>query len=240
MTLDRKTQDRVREQWKLARPHAAPGKRTLVEQLPGTPPGPVTAPVGPAGAPPDAALAGPADLRTPADDRANVVQRRALPGAAPAVQRKPRKLDGVTFYKMTSEARLKAAGYKFSRNEGYFDIWVKLDGSSELWVQLPRVNAQTSEKAIGQLRAIVAARKAALDEIANLAHIANSTDPDVAAAAQQELQERISEFPGFDDDYALVPKLREQVDADHRPQFEDQVKQLVKLRDDWDPQSETP
>jgi hypothetical protein len=160
--------------------------------------------------------------------------------SASAVQRKQRQLDGVTIYKMTSVARLQAAGYKFSRTDGYFDIWVKLDGSSELWVQLPRVNAETSKKSIGQLHSIVAARRAALDEIRTLAQLANSTDPDVAAEAKTELDERIDEFPGFDDDYALVPKLREQVDADHRQEFEDQVKQLVEARDDWDPQSEVP
>jgi hypothetical protein len=180
------------------------------------------------------------------------VQRQQATGAAcdkmpfPKVQNDSptgttcRRFDGVTTYRMVSEAQLKASGYKFWTSDGTFDKWVRVDGSSELWLQLPRINAATSEKAIGQLRSIVAARKAALDEIATLAHLANSSDPNVASEAQAELEERIGEFPGFDDDYALVPQLRQQVDADHRKAFEDQVKQLVQLRDRWDPQSDEP
>jgi hypothetical protein len=151
-----------------------------------------------------------------------------------------RRFDGVTTYKMVSQDRLIASGYKFWVTDGGFDKWVRVDGSSELWLQLPRLNAATSDAAIGQLRSIVAARRAQLNEIAGLYNATQSSDSYVAAAAQAEYQQRLDEFPGFDDDYALVPKLRDQVDADHRKAFEQQVQELVKLRDDWDPQSGTP
>ncbi|HEX8111425.1 MAG TPA: DUF4157 domain-containing protein, partial [Kofleriaceae bacterium] len=151
-----------------------------------------------------------------------------------------RRFDGVTTYKMVSQDRLIASGYKFWVSDGSFDKWVRIDGSSELWVQLPRINAATSEAAIGQLRSIVATRKAQLDEIAALYQAKQSSDPEVAAEAEAEYQQRLDEFPGFDEDYARVPQLRDQVDADHRKAFEQQVQELVKLRDEWDPQSETP
>lgn len=151
-----------------------------------------------------------------------------------------RRFDGVTTYRDVSEARLVAAGYKFWTSDGAFDKWVKLDGSSELWLQLPRINAATSQKAIGQLRSIVATRKAQLDELATLVRLTDNPDPDVAEAAREELQERRDEFPGFDDDYALVPELRSQVDADHRKVFEGQVDELMEQRDRYDPQSKRP
>src|SRR4051794_17929343 len=141
---------------------------------------------------------------------------------------------------MVSQDRLMASGYKFWVTDGGFDKWVRVDGSSELWLQLPRLNAATSEAAIGQLRSIVAARRAQLNEIAGLYNATQSSDPYVAAEAKAEYQQRLDEFPGFDDDYALVPKRRDQVDADPRKAFEKQVQELVKLRDDWDPQSGTP
>jgi hypothetical protein len=35
---------------------------------------------------------------------------------------------------------LTKAGYQFARNDGSFDIWVKIDRSSEIWVQIPKPN----------------------------------------------------------------------------------------------------
>jgi hypothetical protein len=151
-----------------------------------------------------------------------------------------RKFDGVTNYKAVTEDRLKASGYKFWTSDGRFDKWVRIDGSSELWVQLPKINAATSAKAISALRSIVATRKAQLDELAVLAKLLDNPDPDVAAAAREDWDERMAEFPGFDDDYEQVPKLREQVDADHRKAFEEQVEQLMEQRDRYDPQSTHP
>jgi hypothetical protein len=151
-----------------------------------------------------------------------------------------RRFDGVLTYRDVSQERLVAAGYKFWTSDGSFDKWVKVDGSSELWLQLPRINKQTSEKAIAQLRSVVATRKAQLDEIATLSRLTDNPDPNVAEAAREELQERLNEFPGFDDDYAQVPLLRSQVDADHRKTFEDGVKALMEQRDRYDPQSTHP
>jgi hypothetical protein len=151
-----------------------------------------------------------------------------------------RRFEGVTTYKDISEARLVAAGYKFWTSDGSFDKWVKVDGSTELWLQLPRINAATSQKAIGQLRSIVATRRAQLDEIGTLAKLTDNPDPDVAQAAREELKDRLDEFPGFDEDYAQVPQMRAQVDADHRKAFEDQVKALMEERDRYDPQSTYP
>ena len=151
-----------------------------------------------------------------------------------------RRFDGVTTYRDVSEARLVAAGYKFWTSDGRFDKWVRVDGSSELWLQLPRINKATSEKAIAQLHSIVATRKAELDEIATLSRLTDHPDPDVAEAAREDLQQRLNDFPGFDGDYAQVPQLRSQVDADHRKAFEDQVKALMEQRDRYDPQSTYP
>jgi hypothetical protein len=151
-----------------------------------------------------------------------------------------RRFEGVTTYRDISEARLIAAGYKRWTSDGSFDKWVRTDGSSELWLQLPRINAATSQKAIGQLRSIVATRKADLDDIATVARLTDHPDPNVAEAAREELKERLDEFPGFHDDYAQVPALRSQVDADHRKAFEDQVKALMEQRDRYDPQSTYP
>jgi len=49
-----------------------------------------------------------------------------------------RRFDGVTTYSATSRVSLTASGYKFVRTDGNFDIWVKVDGSSELWLQRPK------------------------------------------------------------------------------------------------------
>jgi hypothetical protein len=87
---------------------------------------------------------------------------------------------------------------------------------------------------------MVATRKAQLDEIATLARLTDNPDPEVAEAAREEMKERLDAFPGFDDDYAQVPQLRSQVDADHRKAFEDQVKALMEQRDRYDPQSTYP
>ena len=51
--------------------------------------------------------------------------------------RKP-KFDGVTTYSMTSKLMLAKAGYRFTRTDGGFDVWTKVDGSSFIWVQLPK------------------------------------------------------------------------------------------------------
>src|SRR5213593_4772839 len=112
-------------------------------------------------------------------------------------------MEGATFYGMTSKKQLIASGYKFLRNEGHFDIWCSPKGG-ELWVQVPKANAATSEAAIARLGGprrpggsggstggrgpggIVAARKAQLDEIEALAKATKSGDPDVAETAQEE------------------------------------------------------
>jgi hypothetical protein len=151
-----------------------------------------------------------------------------------------RRFDGTQSYSNVTKAQLAAAGYRFWITDGGFDKWVKIDGSSELWVQLPKTNAATSAKAIGQLRSVVATRKAQLDELETLARLMDNSDPEVASEARSEWQERMAEFPGFDDDYALVPKLRDQVDAEHRKEFEDSVKALMEQRDRYDPQSTYP
>lgn len=151
-----------------------------------------------------------------------------------------RRFDGVTTYKFVTTDQLAAQGYRFWINDGGLDKWVKTDSSSEIHLQLAKVNKATSEQALARLQSLVATRKQQLDDIAEMARQAKSADPDVAAEAQKELQELQDEFPGFDDDYALVSTLREQVDAEHRPAFETQVKALVEQRDRWDPQSGTP
>ena len=51
-----------------------------------------------------------------------------------------RRFDGVTTYSMTPKDRLAKAGYRFARNEGGHDVWVKVDRSSEIWVQIPKPN----------------------------------------------------------------------------------------------------
>ena len=198
----------------------APGKQTLTAGLPAAPAVQRQAKPG--------AAAGSCDISFPKTQNAG-------PGGTTC-----RRFDGVTTYKMVSEARLKASGYKFWTSDGMFDKWIRVDGSSELWLQLPRQNAATSEKAIGQLRSIISARKTQLDELQTLAQLMDNPDPNVAAAARENWEERMAEFPGFDDDYAQVPALREQVDADHRKAFEDQVDQLMEQRDRYDPQSTRP
>jgi hypothetical protein len=170
---------------------------------------------------------------------------------------KPRRLEGVSFYGMTSKKQLLASGYKYLRRDGYFDIWCSPNGG-ELLLQVPKVNAATSEAAIARLGGpkrsggsggsttgrgpggIVATRKAQLDAIDALAKAAKSTDPDVAETAQEELETALREFPGFDDDYALVRELRAQVDAEHKDEFEALVRALAEQRDRYDPQSDLP
>lgn len=151
-----------------------------------------------------------------------------------------RRFDGTTTYSMVTKAQLAASGYKFWVTDGVVDKWVKIDRSSELWVQLPKINAATSEKAISQLGSIIATRKRELDDLEGTARAMNSPDPDVASAAKEEWDKLSAEFPGFDDDYALVPALRDQVDVEHRKAFEDSVKALMEQRDRWDPQSTYP
>ena len=51
-----------------------------------------------------------------------------------------RRFDGVTTYSATPSGMLTKAGYQFARNDGSFDIWVKIDRSSEIWVQIPKPN----------------------------------------------------------------------------------------------------
>ena len=47
------------------------------------------------------------------------------------------KFDGVTTYSMTSKLMLAKAGYRFTRKDGSFDVWTKVDQSSFIWVQIP-------------------------------------------------------------------------------------------------------
>jgi hypothetical protein len=49
-----------------------------------------------------------------------------------------RRFDGVTTYSATPRERLVKAGYQFARNEGGRDVWIKVDRSSEIWVQIPQ------------------------------------------------------------------------------------------------------
>lgn len=51
-----------------------------------------------------------------------------------------RRFDGVTTYSATPSGMLTKAGYQFARNDGSFDIWIKIDRSSEIWVQIPKPN----------------------------------------------------------------------------------------------------
>jgi hypothetical protein len=51
-----------------------------------------------------------------------------------------RRFDGITTYSATPSGMLTKAGYQFTRNDGSFDIWVKVDRSSEIWVQVPKPN----------------------------------------------------------------------------------------------------
>ncbi|SEL12412.1 hypothetical protein [Nitrosovibrio tenuis] len=51
-----------------------------------------------------------------------------------------RRFDGVTTYSATPSGMLTKAGYQFARNDGSFDIWVKVDRSSEIWVRIPKPN----------------------------------------------------------------------------------------------------
>jgi hypothetical protein len=151
-----------------------------------------------------------------------------------------RRFDGVMTYSTVSKARLTAAGYKFWITDAGFDKWVKIDRSSELWIQLSKINAATSEKAIAQLHAIVAQRRAQLDQMEVVAKLMNDANADVAAEARKDWDELTAEFPGFDDDYAQIPALRDQVDAEHRKAFEDSVDEIMVQRDRWDPQSTRP
>jgi CCR4-NOT transcriptional regulation complex NOT5 subunit len=65
---------------------------------------------------------------------------------------------------------------------------------------------------------MIAKRKEQLDRMEVVAKLMNDKDidPEVADAARDDWNEQVKEFPGFDDDYAEVPALRDQVDAEHR------------------------
>jgi hypothetical protein len=54
-----------------------------------------------------------------------------------------RRFDGVTTYAATPRERLIKAGYQYARNDGGHDVWVKVDRSSEIWVQLPQATKPT-------------------------------------------------------------------------------------------------
>src|SRR3954467_2749479 len=109
------------------------------------------------------------------------VQRSPTSGGTPGAP--PRRFEGVVTYRDVTEAGMVAAGFKIWVTEAGFDKWVKLDGSSELWVQLPKINAATSDAAISQMRSLVATRKAELDDLLNLLQLEKSPDPEVASAA---------------------------------------------------------
>lgn len=56
-----------------------------------------------------------------------------------------RRFEGVTTYSWVTKAQLTAAGYKLWETDGSFDKWVRVDGSSELWVQVPKINAKSDD-----------------------------------------------------------------------------------------------
>jgi hypothetical protein len=140
--------------------------------------------------------------------------------------------DGVTTYSMTPPEQLTAAGYVFSYTSnsfGTFDIWVKTDCSSQIYVQLLHDRGPNSEsrKTLAQTQLLLAQRTAQVQELQTLCELSASPDPDVADEALAELRDRLKEFPGVQTDENQLQQWRELIDPAQSDDFESAAREII-------------